>query len=33
VTVVEEVDEEVPPIKIKKSDLKSEKIVLEDLNI
>jgi len=33
VTVVEEVDEEAPPIKIKKSELKSEKIALEDLNI
>ena len=33
VTVVEEVDEEMPPIKIKKNDLKSEKIALEDLNI
>jgi len=33
VTIVEEVDEEVPPIKIKKSELKSEKIALEDLNI
>jgi len=33
VTIVEEVDEEAPPIKIKKSELKSEKIVLEDLNI
>jgi len=33
VTVIEEVDEEVPPIKIKKSDLKSEKIALKDLNI
>jgi len=33
VTIVEEVDEEAPPIKIKKSELKSEKIALEDLNI
>jgi len=33
VTIVEEVDEEAPPIKIKKSELKSEKIALKDLNI
>jgi len=33
VTVVEEVDEEALPIKIKKSKLKSVKIVLKDLNI
>jgi len=33
VTIVEEVDEEAPPIKIKKSELELEKIVLKDLNI
>jgi len=33
VTVVEEVDEEVLPIKFKKIDLKSEKIAHKDLNI